>query len=134
MFSDDCRDAFTKEQEKIKSPLVSENSGIIKKEDEEISPDVKAWLLSHKDCDIIAEGPSDCIEEMKKLHDRVFVGKIYFDGKTFTTFTEGEKPLQNLLKQAKPNLEKRLIKIPLPSSPNAKPTARQTAYAMKLPI
>lgn len=41
MFSDDCRDAFTKEQEKIKSPLESENSGIIKKEDEEISPDVK---------------------------------------------------------------------------------------------
>ena len=67
MFSDDCRDAFTKEQEKIKSPLVSENSDLIKKEDEEISPDVKAWLLSHKDCDIIAEGPSDCIEEMKKI-------------------------------------------------------------------
>lgn len=110
MFSDDCRDAFTKEQEKIKSPLESENSGIIKKEDKEISPDVKAWLLSHKDCDIIAEGPSDCIEEMKKLHDRVFVGKIYFDGKDFYDICGGGKAASKSFEASEAEFRKTLNK------------------------
>lgn len=98
-----CRKAFNQDHETKEPSFSSKASSVNIKSDEEILHDVTPWLLSHKDCDIIAEGDPDVVKAIKKLHDRVFTGKFYTDGKVFSCASAGGKVLEETSDTSKNN-------------------------------
>ena len=51
---------------------------------EEVLRQISPWLAAHQNCDIIVSPNSDCINEIQRLHKRVFTGTFGFDTKTFS--------------------------------------------------